>query len=61
MSILRVGTVDDFTLMETKLKPQYEQFNTDRVAWRPAVEGVEQFERSQGTKQLEGWVVRPGH
>lgn len=58
MSILRVGTVDDFTLHETKLRPQFEQFNTDRVSWKVAVEGVEQFDRSQGTKQLEGWPVK---
>ncbi|KAK5243813.1 hypothetical protein LTR40_012417, partial [Exophiala xenobiotica] len=29
-SILRIGTVDDFTLHETKLKPQIEQFVKDR-------------------------------
>ena len=61
MSILRVGTVDDFALHETKLRPQYEQFTTDRVDWKVATEGVEQVKRSKGTVQLEGWPVKPGH
>ncbi|KAJ7628818.1 Mss4-like protein [Roridomyces roridus] len=41
-SILRLGTVDDFTLMETKLRPRVEQFTKDRVAWLCAKEGMEQ-------------------
>ena len=32
-SILRIGTVDDYGLQETKLKPRREQFTEDRVAW----------------------------
>ncbi|KAJ6580627.1 Mss4-like protein [Mycena capillaripes] len=32
-SILRIGTVDDFHLHETKLKPQVEQFIESRVGW----------------------------
>ena len=43
-SILRIGTIDDFSLMETKLKPTAEQFIKDRVAWKKPAEGVEQFE-----------------
>jgi hypothetical protein len=43
--ILRIGTVDDFHLHETKLKPKREIFVKDRVGWLSAVEGVEQFER----------------
>jgi len=43
MSILRVGTVDDFSLHETKLKPTMEQFTKDRVGWCPGIEGVPQF------------------
>jgi len=39
---MRIGTVDDLTLQGTVLKPQYEQFTKDRVAWLPGVEGVEQ-------------------
>lgn len=41
-SILRVGTVDDFNLHETKLKPRVEQFIEDRVCWLSSVQGVEQ-------------------
>lgn len=45
-SILRIGTVDDLNLHETKLKPRVEQFTKDRVAWLHAIEGVRQVERS---------------
>ncbi|KAF2485891.1 Mss4-like protein [Neohortaea acidophila] len=44
MSILRIGTVDDFRLHETKLKPRIEQFAKDRVAWCAAGDGVTQKE-----------------
>lgn len=44
MSILRIGTVDDFNLHETKLKPRIEQFTKDRVSWFHGGEGVEQKE-----------------
>ena len=43
-SILRIGTVDDFHLHETKLKPRREIFVKDRVGWLSAVEGAEQVE-----------------
>ncbi|KAB1671607.1 GFA family protein, partial [Klebsiella pneumoniae] len=43
MSILRVGSVDDFTLQETKLKPTMEQFTKHRVAWKAPTEGAKQF------------------
>lgn len=43
-SILRIGTVDDFNLQETKLKPRVEQFVKDRVGWLKGGEGVEQQE-----------------
>ena len=43
-SILRVGTVDDFHLHETKLRPRREIFVKDRVGWVGAVEGAEQVE-----------------
>lgn len=39
VSILRLGTVDDFNLVETKLKPQVEIFIKDRVAWFGGVQG----------------------
>jgi hypothetical protein len=41
VSILRLGTVDDFNLVETKLKPQLEQFIKDRVSWFGGVQGSE--------------------
>jgi hypothetical protein len=40
-SILRLGTVDDFNLVETKLKPTKELFVKDRVSWFKGVEGNE--------------------
>ncbi|KIW28638.1 uncharacterized protein PV07_08282 [Cladophialophora immunda] len=46
MLVLRIGTVDDFHLHETKLKPQVEQFVKDRVSWLSGAEGVQQVEGS---------------
>lgn len=45
-SILRIGTIDDFNLHETKLRPQVEQFTKDRVSWLRGVdvEGIKRFE-----------------
>ncbi|KAJ6598890.1 Mss4-like protein [Mycena vulgaris] len=43
-SVLRVGTVDDFNLHETKLKPRTEEFVKDRVSWLGGVEGIKQVE-----------------
>lgn len=45
-SILRIGTVDDFHLHETKLKPRVEQFVKDRVGWLGGAEGVKQVDGS---------------
>ena len=45
-SILRIGTIDDFSLQETKLRPQVEQFTKDRVGWTSGVQGAKQFEES---------------
>ncbi|KAK4547180.1 hypothetical protein LTR36_001401 [Oleoguttula mirabilis] len=45
-SILRLGTVDDFTLHETKLKPQIEQFISERVSWLEPAKGIAQDEGS---------------
>lgn len=42
MSILRIGTIDDFALHENQLKPRIEQFVKDRVGWLRAAEGVNQ-------------------
>ena len=41
---MRIGTVDDFSLHETKLKPRVEQFTKDRVNWLHGVEGAKQTE-----------------
>ncbi|KAK3673321.1 hypothetical protein LTR78_006866 [Recurvomyces mirabilis] len=43
-SVLRIGTVDDFNLHDTKLKPRIEQFTKDRVGWFHGGEGVKQVE-----------------
>ncbi|KAF9526280.1 Mss4-like protein [Crepidotus variabilis] len=45
-SILRIGTVDDFSLHETKLRPQMEHFTKDRVSWFTGVEGADKYETS---------------
>ncbi|KAJ7903222.1 Mss4-like protein [Mycena leptocephala] len=44
ISVLRIGTVDDFNLHETKLKPQVEQFVENRVGWLHGLEGIKQVE-----------------
>lgn len=40
---MRIGTVDDFNLHESKLRPQVEQFTEDRVEWAHPIDGVRQF------------------
>ncbi|KAJ5328523.1 hypothetical protein N7452_008913 [Penicillium brevicompactum] len=45
-SILRIGTVDDFNLHETALKPRLEQYTKDRVAWLSCADGVKQIDGS---------------
>ncbi|KAB5533617.1 Mss4-like protein [Coniochaeta sp. 2T2.1] len=44
-SVLRVGTVDDFNLHATKLKPRFEAYTRDRVAWFDGVkiEGIPRY------------------
>lgn len=44
MLITRIGTVDDFDLHETALKPRVEIFTRNRVCWLNDVEGAEQHE-----------------
>lgn len=44
MLIMRVGTVDDFNLQETLLKPRIEQFTKDRLAWLDGVDGTKKAE-----------------
>ena len=43
MSILRIGTIDDFSLHETKLKPTQERFVSRRNNWLHGVDGAEKF------------------
>jgi hypothetical protein len=43
MSILRVGSVDDFSLHNTKLRPTLEQFTKDRASWKLPTDGAKQF------------------
>ncbi|KAH7075060.1 Mss4-like protein [Paraphoma chrysanthemicola] len=40
-SILRLGTVDDFNLVEGKLRPKMEVYMKDRVSWFSGVVGEE--------------------
>ncbi|KAL7928965.1 Mss4-like protein [Trichoderma chlorosporum] len=40
LSFMRIGTVDDFKLHETKLRPQTEIFTKSRVSWWNGVEGA---------------------
>lgn len=44
LAIMRIGTVDDFHLMETKLRPRVEQFVKDRVDWLEGASGVMQVD-----------------
>jgi ubiquinone/menaquinone biosynthesis C-methylase UbiE len=46
-TLLRIGTVDDFHLHETKLMPKREIWCKDRVDWLGAVEGTEKYEGSR--------------
>ncbi|CAG7555753.1 unnamed protein product [Fusarium equiseti] len=48
VSILRIGTVDDFSLHETKLRPTEEHFTKDRVSWFSGVTDVEKSFPAQG-------------
>lgn len=49
-SILRIGTVDDFSLHETKLKPKRETYVNDRVCWLSPVEGIRQMDSPAATR-----------
>lgn len=44
LAFMRVGTVDDFTLHETRLKPDVEFFTKDRVGWLRPISGMKQVE-----------------
>jgi hypothetical protein len=49
VSVLRGGTVDDFKLVETVLKPDVEQFFRHRVVW---LGGIKDLRQSQGQAKL---------
>ncbi|KAG9250979.1 Mss4-like protein [Emericellopsis atlantica] len=44
ISILRIGTVDDFKLAETALKPTFEQWVEHKVGWLKEIEDMAQIE-----------------
>jgi hypothetical protein len=44
MIIARIGTVDDFNLHNTKLKPRIEQYTKDRVGFFTGCVGAEEHE-----------------
>jgi hypothetical protein len=56
MSILRIGTVDDFSLHETKLKPQIEQYTKDRVAWLTGVDGARKADGMLSVGRTESMI-----
>ncbi|KAH7024193.1 Mss4-like protein [Ilyonectria destructans] len=43
-SVLRIGTVDDFKLAETALRPEFEHFLKHRVSWLKDIENMEHIE-----------------
>ncbi|KAI1812377.1 Mss4-like protein [Poronia punctata] len=43
VKIARLGTVDDFNLAETKLRPRTEQYIEDRVSWFTGCDGAKQI------------------
>ncbi len=45
-SYLRIGTIDDFHLHETKLRPRVEQFTKGRVEWLSEIDGLRQVDNS---------------
>ncbi|KAF6808469.1 histidine acid [Colletotrichum sojae] len=54
LSILRLGTVDDFKLVENKLKPQVEQFIGTRASWLAPLEGLKQLEGMSSPEDVAG-------
>lgn len=53
-SILRIGTVDDFKLSETALRPTIEQFVKHRVDWIKDIENMVQFEGQASVEDAMG-------
>lgn len=44
LSFCRIGTVDDFKLHKTNLRPQAEQFAESRAGWLQAIKDIPQAE-----------------
>jgi hypothetical protein len=53
-SILRIGTVDDFKLGETALRPTIEQFVKHRVDWIKDIENMVQIEGQVSVEEIAG-------
>jgi hypothetical protein len=53
-SILRIGTVDDFKLAETALRPTIEQYVKHRVDWIKDIENLVQFEGQASVEEVMG-------
>jgi hypothetical protein len=54
MRIMRLGSVDDFALLEGPLRPRLEQFGKDRVSWsHPGAEACPE-------KCFEENIIKPG-
>lgn len=53
-SILRIGTVDNFKLAETALRPTIEQYVKHRVDWIKDIAGMVQFEALAGGEATAG-------
>lgn len=53
MNFLRIGTVDDFNLQATVLKPKTEQFIGTRFPWVHGVDGARQVKGFAYAKQVK--------
>lgn len=53
-SILRIGTVDDFKLAETALRPTIEQYVKHRVDWIKDIENMVQIEGQASVEEVMG-------
>lgn len=52
LAFMRVGTVDDFALHETRLKPTIELFAKDRVGWLEPIAGCKQAQAQSRSLRL---------
>lgn len=57
MSLLRIGTVDDFRLAETALRPTVLQYVKHRVDWIKDIEGMIQHEGQASVEETIGNVT----